>query len=211
MLDWSEYTRFLIALFAIIEPFSIIPIFMSLTEGQSITEKAQTASAASLTLFIVLLIFSLAGEVFLGLLGTSLDAFRVGGGIVLLLMSFSMLNAEISNVKQTAEEADQANFKKAVGVVPLGLPLLAGPGAISTTVILAEQGNGPAHHFSVIGAIILMCFVTRYILRLAVPIANRLGMIGLNIVTRVFGLLLAAISVEIMAAGLKGLFPLLAG
>src|SRR3546814_6834417 len=104
MLPLSEYTRFLVALFAILTPFAAIPIFLTLTEGQSLRARSATARAAVVTVFSVLAVSALAGDLILRLVGTSLDSFRVGGGIVLLLMALSMLSAQVSTVQQTPED-----------------------------------------------------------------------------------------------------------
>jgi multiple antibiotic resistance protein len=147
----------------------------------------------------------------LRVMGTSLDAFRVGGGIVLFTMSLSMLNAKVSAVQQTPEEADEAGQKSVLGVVPIGIPLLVGPGSISSTIIETKRNPEIAHLLAVIACIALVCVAVWITLRLADPIGRRLGRTGLNILNRIFGLLLAAIAVQIIAAGLVGLFPILSG
>jgi multiple antibiotic resistance protein len=208
--DWTEYSRFLTALLAIMDPFMAIPVFLSLTEGRSPAERARTALIAAVTVTVVLLGTALAGESILRLMGTSLASFRVGGGLVLLLMAVAMLRAEAGAVRQTPEESQQALGKAAVGAVPLGIPLLAGPGAISTVIIQMHRG-GLVHKSLVLLTILMACAIIWLTLRLAVPIGNRLGTIGLNIANRLLGLVLAAIAIEIMATGLRALFPVLAG
>ncbi|MFM2044629.1 MAG: MarC integral rane family protein [Pseudomonadota bacterium] len=207
MEPWSEYTRFIIALFAILTPFAAIPIYLSLTEGRSERERASTASSAVVTVAVVMLIAAFLGDLILKVLGTSLDSFRVGGGLVLLLMALSMLNAKVSAVQQTPTEASEAERKTAVGVVPLGIPLMAGPGSISAVIIQMQRGDGWQHAALVIACILFVCLLLWISLRLAVPIGNRLGQTGLNIMNRLFGLLLAAVAVEIIANGLRALFP----
>jgi multiple antibiotic resistance protein len=204
---WSEYSRFLIALFAILTPFAAIPIFLSLTEGRSQAERRRIAGSAALTVLCVLVGAALSGDVVLRVVGTSLDSFRVGGGIVLLLMALSMLNAQVSRVQQTGPEAEEAGQRSAIGVVPLGLPLLAGPGAISTVIIEGQRHPGLLHDVLVIGCVAAVCGAVWLALVAAAPIGGRLGQTGLNILNRLFGLLLAAIAVEIIANGLRGLFP----
>lgn len=211
MLSLPDYTRFLISLFAILTPFAAIPIFLSLTQGRGDAYRAATARSAVLTVICVLIVAALAGELILRIVGTSLDSFRVGGGLVLLLMALSMLSAQVSAVQQTKAEASEAEQRAAIGVVPLGLPLLAGPGAISSVIIHAQRGTGLAHLAIVIGSILIACAFLWVALRLAVPIGGRLGITGLNILNRLFGLLLAAIAVEIIASGLRALFPGLTG
>jgi multiple antibiotic resistance protein len=211
MAPWPEYTRFVVALFAILTPFAAIPIYLGLTEGRSAAYRARTADAAALTVLAVLIFTAFAGDVVLRLVGTSLDSFRVGGGIVLLLMALSMLSAEVSRVQQTPGEKDEAEQRQAIGVVPLGVPLLAGPGSISAVIIQMQRGEGLAHQALITGCIVAVCALLWASLRLAAPIGARLGRTGLNIVNRLFGLLLAAIAVEIIATGLRHLFPGLTG
>lgn len=207
MESWSDYSRFTFALFTILTPFAAIPIFLSLTEGRDRVSRAATARSAVLTVATVLIVAALIGDSLLRLAGTNLDSFRVGGGIVLLLMALSMLNARVSPVQQTPSEAYEAGSRDAVGVVPLGVPLMAGPGSISATIIQVNRGEGWLHVVVVIACILLVCTALWLSLRLADPIGQRLGQTGLNILNRLFGLLLAAISVEIIAGGLRALFP----
>lgn len=209
--SWQEYSKFVIALFAILTPFAAIPIFLGLTEGRSERERNLIAQQAVLTVASVLIVSALVGDLVLRLLGTSLDSFRVGGGLVLLLIALSMLNANVSAMKQTEGEASEAEGRSAIGVVPLGLPLLAGPGAITTVIIQMQKGHGPMHGGLIIGCIVFVCLLLWGSLRLAGPIGNRLGQIGLNIMSRLFGLLLASVAVETIATGLRALFPGLAG
>jgi multiple antibiotic resistance protein len=208
---WTEYSRFVIALFAILTPFAAIPIFLSLTEGQSEREKAHIARTAVLTIAVLLITAAFLGDSILRVIGTSLQSFRVGGGLVLLLMALSMMNARVSSVQQTREEAEEAVQKQAIGVVPIGIPLLAGPGSISAVIIQMERGIGWGHRAAVVACILFVCGLVWAALTLATPIGDRLGRTGLNILNRLFGLLLAAIAVEVIAAGLRALFPGLAG
>jgi multiple antibiotic resistance protein len=210
MEHWSEYTRFIIALVAILDPFFAIPVFVSLTAERSPAERAQTASVATATVAAVLLVAALSGELLLHLMGTSLASFRVGGGIVLLLMAVSMLGAQGTPFRRTPEETEEATNKSAVGVVPLGVPLLAGPGAISAVIIQSQRSEGPLHMVLVLGCVLLVCAVLRLTLHLAEPIGRALGPIGLKVANRLLGLILAAIAVEIIAGGLRELFPVLA-
>ena len=157
MMLWTEYSRFVIALFAILTPFAAIPIFLSLTEGQSEKEKAHTARTAVLTIAVLLVTAAFLGESILRLIGTSLPSFRVGGGLVLLLMALSMMNARVSSVQQTREEAEEAVQKQAIGVVPIGIPLLAGPGSISAVIIQMERSADWGHRAAVVACILFVC------------------------------------------------------
>jgi len=209
MLGHFEYVRFAITLFSILDPFAAIPLFLLLTEGRSAVEKARTARTAGIAVFLVLVVAALSGDLILRVIGASLAAFQVGGGIVLFLMALSMVNAQISPQNQTPEEAEEAGGRNAVGVVPIAMPLLVGPGSISASIIVMQQGSGWLHQALVITAMVLVCLMVWVVLRLAVPIGHRLGRTGLNILNRIFGLLLAAVAVQIFASGLRGLFPAL--
>jgi multiple antibiotic resistance protein len=206
-----EYARFVISLFAILSPFAAIPLFLSLTDGFDTQQKSRTAAAASATVGAVLIISAFAGEPILRALGTSLDAFRVGGGIVLLLVALSMLSARTSSVQHRPEETEEAaDTSSSIGVVPIGIPLLAGPGSISSVIIEMGRETAYFHRAAITLCIIVVCVATWVILRLAEPIGDRLGKIGLNVLSRLFGLILAAIAVQVMATGLRALFPGLA-
>jgi multiple antibiotic resistance protein len=207
MLSWSDYLRFAVALFAILTPFAAIPIFLSLTEGLSPLLRARTARLAAATVLCVLVIAALAGEAILRAVGTSLDSFRVGGGIVLLLMALSMLTAQVSGVKQTPAEAAEAEQRANVGIVPIGLPLLTGPGSISSVIIEMNRSAALGHKAMILVIIVAISGVVWCFLALAAPVGRYLGLTGLNVLNRLFGLLLAAIAIEIMAAGLRALFP----
>lgn len=206
---FSEYLRFTVTLTAVLDPFLAVPIFVGLTLRRSPAGRAQLARAVTLTVFLVLVGAAVFGEPALELLGTSLAAFRVGGGLVLLLMSLAMLSAQVGSLRQSEAEAAELESRDVSGVVPLAVPLLAGPGAISTTIIAAQAG-GAAHVMLIIGCVGLVCALLWSMLALAQVIGRRMGTTGLNIATRILGLLLAAIAIETMALGLKGLFPGLA-
>jgi len=209
MLSWTDYARFAVALFSILTPFAAIPIFLSLTEGLSPTLRARTARLAAVTVLAVLILAAVAGESILRAVGTSLDSFRVGGGIILLLMALSMLSAQVSAVQQTPAEAAEAEQRINVGIVPIGLPLLGGPGSISTVIIEMHRGSSLGHAAVIIAIIAAVSAIVWGFLALAAPIGQRLGLTGLNVLNRLFGLILAAIAIEVMAAGLRALFPAL--
>ncbi len=209
LLSLSGYARFFVTLSAVLDPFLAVPIFLALTASRSAAERAGLIRTITLTVFAVLALSALFGEPLLELLGASLPAFRVGGGLVLLLMALAMLNAQAGGVRQSQAEAQELASGAVSGVVPLAVPLLAGPGAISTTIIAAQAG-GAAHVAAILACILLVCAMTWIVLTLAQPIGARMGTTGLNIATRLLGLLLAALAIQTMAEGLKELFPGLA-
>jgi multiple antibiotic resistance protein len=203
---YQDYLRYVVTLTAVLDPFLAVPIFLSVTAMDDERARHRLANAVTLTVFAVLAGAAIFGEGLLKFLGASLPAFQVGGGLVLLLMALAMLNAQAGGMRQSRAEAEELESGALSGVVPLAVPLLAGPGAISTTIIAAQEG-GLAHTGALIACIGLVCFVLWWMLRVADALAPRMGTTGLNIATRLLGLLLAAIAIEIMADGLKAIFP----
>jgi multiple antibiotic resistance protein len=208
--SWTYHIGFLLTLIAVLDPFMAIPFFLGICAGRPEIEHRRIARVASMTVMAILVGTALTGEAMLELLGTSLASFRIAGGLVLLLMALAMLQAQPGNVRQTEAEASDASGRETPGIVPLAIPLLAGPGAIST-VMIAVQHGGWQNQAAVIADIVVICLTLWAMLHLAIPIGRRLGTGGFNVATRLLGLLLAAIAVESMAAGLKELFPALSG
>jgi multiple antibiotic resistance protein len=206
----NDYLRFVVTLTAVVDPFLAVPFFLAFEGARTEEQRKVLSRVVAITVFAVLAVSGVVGESLLLLIGASLPAFRVGGGLVLLLMALAMLNAQVGGVRQSRDEAHELKSGEVGGVVPLAIPLLAGPGAISTTIIAAEKG-GAAHLAVLIGCIALVALLTWWALRQANAIADRLGVTGLNIATRILGLLLAAMAVQTMAEGLRALFPGLAG
>jgi multiple antibiotic resistance protein len=202
----QEYVRFVVTLTAVLDPFLAVPIFLSVTSAGDPAGRRRLARVVTLTVLAVLSGAALFGEALLRLIGASLPAFQVGGGLVLLLMALAMLNAKVGEMRQTSAEAAELESGELSGVVPLAVPLLAGPGAIGTTIIAAQAG-GAAHTAALIGCIALVCGLLWWILRVSDAVAPRMGTTGLNIATRLLGLLLAAIAIQTMAEGLRQLFP----
>lgn len=205
----GDYLRFVVTLTAVVDPFLAVPFFIAFTAQHGEPERRRLALTVALTVFAVLAGSAFVGEALLELIGASLPAFRVGGGLVLLLMALAMLNAQAGGVRQSRDEARELEAGEVTGVVPLAIPLLAGPGAISTAIIAAEYGSA-AHQAAIIGCIAVVCVVSWAALSAAHRIAARMGTTGLNVATRILGLLLAAMAVQTMAEGLRKLFPGLA-
>ena len=203
----TEYLRFAVTLTAVLDPFLAVPLFLSLAASQTTRERAVLVRVVAITVFVVLAVSALLGDSILTLMGASLAAFRVGGGLVLLLMALAMLNAQVGGVRQSEEEAAELESGEVRGLVPLAIPLLAGPGAISTTIIAAEKGSGVAHLAAILGVIATVSVLTWLVLRAADAIGERMSKTALNIATRLLGLLLAAFAVQTMAEGLRELFP----
>jgi multiple antibiotic resistance protein len=204
--SWQEYLRFVVTLTAVLDPFLAVPIFVSATAGYAARQRKRLARVVTITVFLVLAGAVLFGDALLRVMGASLPAFQVGGGLVLLLMALAMLNAHVGDIRQTRAEAQEMKEREYTGVVPLAVPLLAGPGAIGTSIIAAQNGS-VLHQAILVACIALLCALVWIVLHLAQRIASRLGNTGLNIASRLLGLLLAAIAIQTMASGLLILFP----
>lgn len=209
MHDYTEYTKLLITLLAIVNPLGAVPIFVALTSTSSEIERKKIAKMVVVAVLTILSVALLFGDWLLTFFGITIHSFSVGGGILILLMAISMLQARISPVAQTEDEAREGESKESVAVVPLAMPLLAGPGAISTIILNAHKDANVSHYLS-IGLDILILGVLLWAVFQLIPwISRHISQTGINIFTRIMGLILAAIAIEFIATGLKGLFPAL--
>ena len=205
----------LIALLAIVNPLAIVPFFIHYTQGFSEKQRRDTVRTAALSSFCVIATCALLGLQVLEFFSISLQSFQVGGGLLLLISAMNMLNAQPAEAKPNTHELEEGAEKAATGssiaVVPLTIPLLTGPAAMSTVVIYADRAETLWQHAALVGYGVVIAAATFVCFSLADPIARVLGKTGINVMTRLMGLILAALAVEVMADGLGKLFPLLAG
>ncbi len=207
-MDILELLKAALALFAIVDPVGVIPIFLMATRGYTLAQSRTAARVAALTVLGVLTIFAFAGEALLGFFGIRLAAFSVAGGLLLLLLALSMVEAHVSPQRQTQDEAIEAEEKDSVGVVPLGVPLLAGPGAITHVIVAAGALEGQTLQRGLLLIPVALVALSVWLSFRAAPvIAQRLGKTGIHVVTRLMGLIIVAISIEMIARGLGQLFP----
>jgi multiple antibiotic resistance protein len=205
MLEFTEYTKIFISLFAIIDPVGIIPLIIAFTSGMSDQKRERVGRIASVTMFGILLASLLLGEAILSFFGISIHSFRTAGGILLLLMAINMLVGH--KPPPTPDDNSDTDSTQSIAIVPLSTPLLAGPGAISAVIVDAHKADS-AGHYGMMALVLVALGLTVWLTFLAAPwVSQRLGKIGSTIVTRLMGLLLAAIAVEFIAGGLRGLFP----
>lgn len=208
-MDLNEYIRMFVGIFAIVSPIGAVPLYLSFTENIR-AQRKEIARTTSLSVAIIFTVSMLLGQTILTFFSISVDAFRVAGGILLMLIAFGMLEARVGRVRHTPEEDKDAIDSTTVSVVPLAMPLLAGPGAISTIILFSNQ----ASDFSTKFALFLVCqsiaLTIWAVLHFAPQIGDRMGRTGMNVTTRVMGLILAAMSVEFIVGGLRGLLPGLA-
>ena len=201
--------KIFIALIALVNPLGVLPMFISLTQDFTPAQKQRAIRTAAFTVVAVITTCALLGEQIIKFFGISTASLQVGGGLLILLMSLSMLNAQPSGAKTTAEERDEAEHKDTIGVVPLGIPLLTGPGAMSTVIVLAGKSNHVSDYVALIGSGVVIAALVWLTLQMAQPIARFMGRTGINIATRIMGLLVAAVAVEFIVEGLKTMLPVL--
>ena len=201
----------LITLLAIVNPIGVIPFFIHYTRRFSVAQKKKTARVAATTAFLVIALSALFGLKILEFFGISLASFQVGGGLLLLMGAIQMLNAQPaeSHAHDVDEGASRADSGASIAVVPLTIPLLTGPASISTVVIYAEKTKHVWELGVLVGYGLVIGLATWLALSAAGRIGKFMGQTGINVMTRLMGLILAAIAVEVMSDGLVKLFPAL--
>jgi multiple antibiotic resistance protein len=204
---WTEHVKSLLGIFAILNPLGVIPVYLSLTSDRRPEEMRHTALKTATAVAVILILAAWVGDSMLAFFGIGLPAFRIAGGLLVLLIAIAMFHAKTSPARQTAAEQTEAESKNDISVVPLAIPLLAGPGAISLAIVDAHQVSSWPDKLIFSVGIIGVAAIVWLVLRMAEPIGARLGTSGLNIATRVMGLILAAMAVQFMADGLLVLFP----
>jgi len=203
----------LVTLLAIVNPLAIVPFFIHYTQGFSAEQRRKTVLISSFSSFVVIAVSALAGLQILEFFGITLASFQVGGGMLLLTSALNMLNAQPAEAKTNTHELEDGAEKAAMGasiaVVPLTIPLLTGPAAMSTVVIYADKAKTILQLTTLVGYGVVVALATAICFSLAQPIARLLGKTGINVLTRLMGLILAALAVEVMSDGLIKLFPAL--
>jgi multiple antibiotic resistance protein len=189
------------SLFSIVDPFAAVPIFLALVGSQPRPAQSSTALRASATCFVVLTAFALGGGLIFSFFGITLPAFKITGGILLFGVGFEMMRAKRSATRGTSEEAREAETKEDVGVMPLGLPLLSGPGAIATVIVLVGKSSDIEQRVCLFVAIAAVSVISFLTLRSAEFVARVLGKTGINVVERVMGLILAAVATQLVIDG----------
>jgi multiple antibiotic resistance protein len=205
----------LITLLAIVNPLAIVPFFIHYTQGFTQEQRIHTVWVSAFSAFVVIAVSALLGLQILAFFSISLASFQVGGGMLLLTSALNMLNAQPAEAKTNTHEmqdgAEKAAMGASIAVVPLTIPLLTGPATMSTVVIYADKAKTVLQTTALVGYGIVVALATAICFSLAEPIARFLGKTGINVMTRLMGLILAALAVEVMTDGLTKLFPVLAG
>jgi multiple antibiotic resistance protein len=210
--DRMDLLKPLIALLAIVNPIGVLPFFISFTQGFTPEQRLRTIRVSAFSAFLVVALSALAGLKIIEFFGISIASFQVGGGTLLLISALQMLNAQPAESKpgDIAEGSERAHAGASIAVVPLTIPLLTGPATISTMVIYAQHSRHWWQLAVLVGYGVVVGLATYLAFSAAVRIARLLGKTGIDVMTRLMGLILAALAVEIMADGLTQLFPVLA-
>lgn len=199
-LETSAYVRFsllaLSSIFFLVDPFAALPTFLAVTADQDPAKRVRTARKASVSAFVILMSFALAGQLIFKLFGITLPAFEIAGGVILLLIGLDMLEAKRSATQETGSETEAAATKDDAGIVPMGIPMLAGPGAITSVMVLVGQARTVWQHVAIYGAIAVTAAICYLVLGSAERVARLLGETGIRILVRIMGLLLVALAVQ---------------
>jgi MarC family membrane protein len=205
----EELGRFALVTFTsvlfIVDPVAAIPTYLVITQQESPTERRRTARRACIAMTVLLVVFGATGTMLFRAFGITLAAFRTAGGLILWYVAMDMLHGE-RRTQEGREELYEGQLKEDVALTPLAIPMLAGPGAISTAIVLAGQAHGAAQSAVVYVSIILTGLISYVSLRLGEPLLGRLGKTGIRVVTRIMGLILAAVAVQFVFSGIREAF-----
>jgi multiple antibiotic resistance protein len=186
----------------IVDPIAVVPTYLVITQGQTQEQRRTTARRACIAATILLVTFAAVGRAIFELFGITMPAFRIAGGLILWLVAMDMLHGTRSTQEGTAE-ISEATAKEDVAITPLAMPMLAGPGAISTVMVLSGQSRTPPQTIAVYGSILLALLIAWVTLRAAEGLVLRMGQTGIRVMTRLMGLLLAAIAVQFVITGVR--------
>ncbi|HEU4588695.1 MAG TPA: NAAT family transporter [Gemmatimonadales bacterium] len=202
----DDYLRFSLVTFTsvlfIVDPIAAVPAYLVITQDETADERRRTALRACVAMTVLLVAFAATGTLIFRLFGITLAAFRAAGGLILWVAAMDMLRGE-RPTQESGVELQEGQVKEDVALTPLAIPLLAGPGAISTVVVLAGQAHGAARAGVVYASIVVTGLITFLTLRVGEPLLSRLGKTGVRVVTRIMGLLLAALAVQFVLTGVK--------
>jgi multiple antibiotic resistance protein len=200
----SEYILLAVgSLFVIVDPLATVPAFLAMTPNDTAEQRIRAARLACCVTAGVLLVFSVAGQLVFKVMGITMPAFEIAASIVLLLVALDMLRAQRSRVQETHEETKAGTEKMDIAVTPLAIPMLAGPGAISTTILLQNEAKNLSQHIALYGCILMVSLASYLILRIAARGTRWLNPIAMSIATRIMGLVLASVAIQFMLNAIK--------
>jgi multiple antibiotic resistance protein len=195
----------LTSLFFLIDPIATVPVFLAMTDGDPQAHRCRMARRAALTCVVMLSAFALAGKLIFRLFGITLPAFEIAGGLILLLIGLDMVQARRSRTKEAPGEVEESSAKDDVGIVPLGVPMLAGPGAISTVMVLIARASLWWETGFIFAAITVNALVCYFVLNAADRVGRRMSQTTMHVLTRIMGMLLTAIAIQFIVNGMTAL------
>jgi multiple antibiotic resistance protein len=205
----NDLARFALVTFTsmlfIVDPIAAVPTYLVITQAETRLERQSTARRACVAMTLLLVVFAATGTLLFRTFGITLSAFRTAGGLILWFVAMDMLRGE-RRTQEGREELVEGQAKEDVALTPLAIPMLAGPGAISTVIVLSNQAHGLLESGVVYGSIVLTGIVSFLVLRVGEPLLGRLGKTGIRVVTRIMGLILAAVAVQFVLSGVKEAF-----
>lgn len=209
VIERSAYVRFsllaLSSIFFLVDPFAALPTFLAITNGADKARRRSMARKASLTAWLFLSAFALGGQYIFRLFGITLPAFEIAGGVILLLIGLDMLEAKRSPTQEDPGDTAAASSKEDAGIVPLGIPMLAGPGSITSVMVLVGQADTKWQMVAILAAIFITAAICYLVLGNSDKVARALGDTGIRILVRIMGLLLVALAVQYFVNGMVDL------
>ena len=190
------------SLLFIVDPIGVVPTYLVITQGETPAEQRRTAKRACIAMTLILIFFATTGNLLFRAFGITLPAFQIAGGLILWYVATDMLRGE-RRTQEGREEVLEGQTKEDVAITPLAIPMLSGPGAISTVIVLSAQARHPAESVLVYAAVLVTGIISYFVLRLGEALLRRLGKTGIRVLTRIMGLLLAAIAVQFVLSGIK--------
>jgi multiple antibiotic resistance protein len=205
-LDYIQLSKQLVSLIVVLAPIDVMPLYLSLTHDMTVQQRNRILRRMIITVIVTLLFFQYSGLYLFSMIGISLPSFQVAGGLILASMAWSMLHATHSRIQTTPEGQEYVN-REDISIVPLGIPMLAGPGTITTVILYAQQQQGNlSGHIQLSSTILVTALVLYILFRLAGPLFDKLGPTGARVATRIMGMLLLALAAEFVLKGISATF-----
>jgi multiple antibiotic resistance protein len=202
----DDFAQFALVTFTsilfLVDPIAVVPTFLAITQGESVERRRATARRACMAAAILLIVFAAGGNLIFRAFGITLPAFRIAGGAILWLVAMDMLRGE-RPTQESEAEIDEGRRKEDVALTPLAMPLLAGPGAISTVMVLSGQARTPARAAVVYASIVVTLLISWIMLRVGDRVMSHFGQTGIRVIMRIMGLLLAAVAVQFIVTGVR--------
>jgi multiple antibiotic resistance protein len=203
----QQLVRFFVVFLVVVEPVSLLPLFVGLTEGIEEVQRRQMARRAVIISAVILTVFALIGGPFLKIMNISIESFRIFGGLLLFLIALEMVFARMPGTRTSSKEQQESELREDISVFPLAFPFIAGPGALAT-ILLAFGGaaGNPSLFIGLLAVVFIVMAITLGVLYLAAPAMRLLGVTGTNVISRMFGVLLGALAVQFVIDGIRGSF-----